>query len=92
MDLRNPDLSRDLGLAQPLEVREPEQPALALVKDSKAPGEGYAALPELVAWLEQALAVELAVLTVDELRNPRSERRIEFLEPARNPDRPGPIA
>ena len=76
---------------RPFEVREPEQQPLAGVEDVEAAGERDPVLAQLVAALERAVAVELSVLAVHELGDSGSQRRIQLLEPARDPDRPGSI-
>ena len=75
MDRRDTDLFCDLRLAQPREVAQVQQPALALVEDAEAGRQERTLLALLVAALEN---VELAVaLVVLRLRVRQRERRLD---------------
>src|SRR5215213_4216639 len=73
VNLRDPDLAGDLGLGKLVEERKPEQAPLPLVQHMEAPCERDAIFAELVARLDERLPLELATLSVDELRRPCPE-------------------
>jgi hypothetical protein len=92
VDLGDPDSARDLLLAHRVEVREAKEEALPRIEDPEPAGERNPVLAQLVAVVDRALPVELAVLSVHELRHAQPERRVELLESPWDPDRPRPVA
>ena len=92
MDLRDAHARRDLRLAEPFEVGEAQQEPLPSVEHMEAACESDAVLTQLVAPLDRPVAVELAVLPVDQLGDTGPQGRVELVEPPRDPDRPGSIA
>ncbi len=92
MNLRDAHFTSDARLAPALEVPEVEQLSLALVEYPEALGERGSVLSELVALLEYAVLAGPVLEILDELRGVSSERWIELLNAAGDPDRPCSIA
>src|SRR5215204_3846376 len=87
VNLRDPDLTGDLGLGKLVEEREPEQAPLALVQHMETPCERDAVFAELVARLDERLPLELATLSVDELRRPCPEMSLDLAVDGRDRER-----
>src|SRR4030095_9869768 len=86
VDLGEPDLASDARLAHALEVGEAKEKTLAGGEHAEGALQRDPILAQLVALLDRALAVEFAVLAVDELRDARLERRVALPETAGHDD------